>query len=95
LTREESIQVKVIIFFEIKLENSRGMFRSLFLSFLYKSALLSHMARPLRIEFSGALYHVTSRGNGREDIYLKDEDRELFMTVLGDCCDLFNWSIHS
>lgn len=53
------------------------------------------MARPLRIEFAGALYHVTSRGDGREDIYLKDEDRELFMTVLGECCDLFNWSIHS
>jgi hypothetical protein len=46
------------------------------------------MARPLRIEFVGALYHVTSRGNGRADIYLKDEDRELFMTVLGECCDL-------
>ncbi len=57
--------------------------------------MLSYMARPLRIEFAGALYHVTSRGNGREDIYLKNEDRELFMTVLGECCDLFNWSIHS
>lgn len=53
------------------------------------------MARPLRIEFSGALYHITSRGNGHEDIYLKDEDRELFIAVLGECCDLFNWSIHS
>jgi len=53
------------------------------------------MARPLRIEFSGALYHVTSRGNGREDIYLDEEDRKLFMIVLGECCDLFNWSVHS
>jgi REP element-mobilizing transposase RayT/DNA-binding CsgD family transcriptional regulator len=53
------------------------------------------MARPLRIEFAGALYHVTSRGNGREDIYLDDEDRELFMVVLGECCELFNWSVHS
>jgi len=53
------------------------------------------MARPLRIEFAGALYHVTSRGNGREDIYLDDEDRELFMTALGECCELFNWSVHS
>ena len=32
------------------------------------------MARPLRIEFPGALYHVTSRGDGREAIYLDDED---------------------
>ena len=53
------------------------------------------MARPLRIEFAGALYHVTSRGNGREDIYLDEEDRKLFMIVLGECCDLFNWSVHS
>ena len=51
------------------------------------------MARPLRIEFAGALYHVTSRGDGREDIYLDDEDRELFLRVLGEVCDLFNWSV--
>lgn len=53
------------------------------------------MARPLRIEFAGALYHVTSRGNAQQDIYLDDEDRELFMLVLGECCELFNWSVHS
>ena len=46
------------------------------------------MARPLRIEFSGALYHVTSRGDGREDIYLDEEDRELYQTVLGEVCDV-------
>ena len=33
------------------------------------------MARPLRIEFAGALYHVTSRGNAQQDIYIDDEDR--------------------
>jgi hypothetical protein len=33
------------------------------------------MARPIRIEYAGALYHVTSRGDRREDIYLDDEDR--------------------
>jgi len=53
------------------------------------------MARPLRIEYAGALYHVTSRGDGREDIYLDDEDRELFLRVLGEVCDLFNWSVHA
>jgi len=53
------------------------------------------MARPLRIEFAGALYHVTSRGNGREDIYLDDSDRELFMVVLGEACSLFNWTVHA
>jgi hypothetical protein len=33
------------------------------------------MARPLRVEFDGALYHVTSRGNSREDIFDEDGDR--------------------
>ena len=31
------------------------------------------MSRPLRLELAGGLYHVTSRGDGREDIYLSDE----------------------
>jgi hypothetical protein len=42
------------------------------------------MARPLRIEFAGALYHLTSRGDRREDIYLDDADREIFLEVLGE-----------
>ena len=44
------------------------------------------MVRPLRIEFAGALYHITSRGNRKEAIYLLDEDREKFLSVLGDTC---------
>jgi hypothetical protein len=40
------------------------------------------MARPLRLEFSGALYHLTSRGNTRQDIFLDDEDRTLFLSLL-------------
>ena len=38
---------------------------------------------------------MTSRGEGREDIYLDKEDRELYLTVLGEVCDLFNWSMHA
>jgi putative transposase len=41
------------------------------------------MARPLRLEFPGALYHVTARGNARQRIYLNDEDRHLFLDLLG------------
>ena len=33
------------------------------------------MARPLRLEYAGALYHVTARGDRREDIFFGDEDR--------------------
>ena len=53
------------------------------------------MARPLRIVFSGALYHMTSRGDGREDIYLDDDDRNRWLEVLGDVHDRFNWVVHA
>ena len=53
------------------------------------------MARPLRIEFPDALYHITSRGNRREDIYLDDKDRNAFLQILSQVCDRFNWVCHS
>lgn len=53
------------------------------------------MSRPLRIEFAGALYHVTSRGDRREDIFLDDGDRELFLVVLSEAVEAYNWSVHS
>ncbi len=53
------------------------------------------MARPIRIEFSGALYHVTSRGDRREDIYEDDMDRELFLDILGQAVDGWNWVCHA
>jgi putative transposase len=53
------------------------------------------MSRPLRLEFAGALYHVTSRGNRREDIYESDSDRQSFLNVLGDVCARYNWSCHA
>ena len=53
------------------------------------------MVRPIRIEYAGALYHVTSRGNRRENIYLDDEDRMDWLTVLGQTCKRFNWVVHA
>src|SRR5581483_5147718 len=53
------------------------------------------MARPLRLEFPGALYHVTARGNAREAICLDDEDREMFLEVLGQAIKRFNWLCHA
>ena len=49
------------------------------------------MARPLRLEFAGALYHVTSRGDRREAIYEDDADREAFLELLGEVCTRHNW----
>jgi len=53
------------------------------------------MARPLRLEFAGALYHVTSRGDRREDIYLTDNDRNAYLEILGEVCERYNWIIHA
>ncbi len=53
------------------------------------------MARPLRLEFSGALYHVTARGNERKSIYLEETDFELYLNVLSDVCTRYNWVIHA
>jgi hypothetical protein len=48
------------------------------------------MARPLRIEFPGAIYHVTSRGNAQASIFLDDIDRSTFLSVLGRTMRQFN-----
>lgn len=53
------------------------------------------MSRPLRIELAGGLYHVTSRGDRREDIYQDDADREVWLRLLAQCCERFNWAIHA
>jgi len=53
------------------------------------------MARPLRLESAGALYHVTSRGDRREAIYDDDEDRGAFPDVLGAAIEDFNWVCHA
>ena len=53
------------------------------------------MSRPLRLELSGGLYHVTSRGDRREDIYADNSDREAWLDTLSQCCERFNWAIHA
>ena len=53
------------------------------------------MVRPLRLEYPGALYHVTSRGNRREQIYADDEDRGAFLDVLVSVVQRFGWECHA
>lgn len=53
------------------------------------------MSRPLRLEFPGALYHVTARGNAREDIFFDDEDKALFLAVLAETVARFGWLCHA
>jgi putative transposase len=53
------------------------------------------MGRPLRVEYAGALYHITSRGNERKKIFLDDGDRKKFLTILEDYHDRYGILIHS
>ncbi len=47
------------------------------------------MARPWRIEYEGALYHVFSRGNNHQNIFITDDDRHLFLDTIGQMSERF------
>ncbi|MDD5328684.1 MAG: transposase [Sulfuricella sp.] len=53
------------------------------------------MARSLRLEFPGAIYHVTSRGNAQQAVFADDEDRERFLAILGETVTHFGWLCHA
>jgi len=53
------------------------------------------MSRPLRIEYPGAVYHVTTRGNGRKNIFEDDQDRQMFFSILGSVVKRYNWICHA
>lgn len=53
------------------------------------------MARPLRIELAGGVYHLTSRGDRREPIYADDADRLLWLDLFVAVCERFNWRCHA
>ena len=53
------------------------------------------MARPLRIEYPGAVYHVMARGNQRQAIFRDDADRQRFMATLGEACQKTGWRVHA
>jgi putative transposase len=53
------------------------------------------MARPLRLEFAGALYHITARGNAKQEIFLDDDDRTKFLSLLGQEVHQLRWKCYS
>ncbi|MBI5750013.1 MAG: transposase [Nitrospinae bacterium] len=53
------------------------------------------MSRPLRIEYPEAVYHVTSRGDGRGKIFTDDSDKEKFLEVLDSVIKRYNWLCHA
>lgn len=58
-------------------------------------AYLKLMARQPRIEYEGAFYHVMSRGDRREAIFEDDQDREMFLETLGECCERSGWRVYA
>ena len=53
------------------------------------------MSRPIRIEYKGALYHVTCRGNARQKIFLKDKDYRDFLDVFHEVIERTRWVTHA
>lgn len=55
----------------------------------------SYMSRPVRIEFPGASYHVTSKSRDGQIIFIDDDDRGAFLNVVENVVDRFEWLVHS
>ena len=53
------------------------------------------MSRPLRIEYPGAVYHVTSRGNEKKPVFKDDQDRENFLNTIQHVSKRYNWICHA
>ena len=53
------------------------------------------MSRPLRLDHAGAVWHVTSRGNERREIFRDDNDRNRFLAILLRVIDVFRWQLHA
>jgi REP element-mobilizing transposase RayT len=53
------------------------------------------MARKLRVEYAGAIYHVMNRGDRREPIFQDDADRQRFVATLGEACGKTGWQVHA
>jgi REP element-mobilizing transposase RayT len=53
------------------------------------------MARPLRIDLADGWYHITSRGNNRQNIYLNDQDRKYFLGLLAEMPERFRVEVHA
>jgi putative transposase len=54
---------------------------------------MTAMARPLRIEFEDAIYHVTARGNDRQRVFRAEGDRKQFLILLARACERFEVSL--
>src|SRR5271163_5041829 len=53
------------------------------------------MARKLRVQYPGAIYHVMNRGDRRERIFKDEGDRKLFLETLDEACGKTGWQVHA
>jgi len=53
------------------------------------------MARPLRIEYPGGVYHITNRGNDKKTVFKDDRDRETFLKILTFVNKRYHWICHA
>jgi REP element-mobilizing transposase RayT len=53
------------------------------------------MARPLRIAYPGAVYHITGRGNEKKTVFRDDQDRKTFLDILHQVNKRYNWICHT
>ncbi len=53
------------------------------------------MARKLRVQYPGAIYHVMNRGDRREPIFKDDQDHRRFLETLGEACNKTGWQVHA
>jgi putative transposase len=53
------------------------------------------MTRPLGIEYPGAVYHITSRGNDKNPLFKEDQDREDFLNALSHVNERYHWICHA
>ena len=53
------------------------------------------MPRQLRIQYEGAIYHLMSRGDRREEIFRDDLDRKSFLMTLGGACQKTGWQVYA
>jgi hypothetical protein len=62
---------------------------------LLPGAKCRRMARKLRVQYPGAIYHVMNRGDRREAIFTDAEDRHLYLATLGEASEKTDWQIHA
>src|SRR5213082_635326 len=53
------------------------------------------MARPLRVQYPGAVYHVMARGNQGRDLFRDDQDRQRWLKALAEACQKTGWRVHA